>query len=392
MKKTNQWVVLIVLIVFATNISQLPLLVESGVTRYLSFPGWIIVFIILAMEEKIRFGRLEIKIMIMVFLFTMGTLIADLCTPFKQLSSNLIPVFYLSIFILLIGLFSSKLLREEDLYKVIYSYVISMFIVSINVFIEVFSGGYNWLRIGYAYGSKNSISPMIFTAMIFFLFIYKPTSRLKKIFKSCTLLFWLILLLALKSRTTILSLLFVPFVVIGYSKLHIKWKITISLLLIGLSLLLNYNPMLKEIVIDGVLLGGRGGTSINEISSGRMDHLTLYFPMWIKGNELFGTGTLYVESFPFNAILKHGLLVGWILIVVALWPIIWAIRNANRHNILHITFLIISISYSFNGLFEAQAPFGPGTKNYILWLMFGLLYGESRKQRRQNKIQERMSL
>lgn len=34
--------------------------------------------------------------------------------------------------------------------------------------------------------------------------------------------------------------------------------------------------------------------------------------------------------------------------------------------------MILALSYSLNGVFEGLPPFGPGTKNFLLWLLFGL--------------------
>lgn len=386
MKNKNNFIRLIVMVVFLTNISQLPIFVKNGITKYFSFPGWIIFLILLFLNNRVKFGKIEFKVIFIGLIFMIGVLIAELSTPFNHLSSNLIPSFYISLFILMIGLFSSDLLREKDFLKVINAYIASMLIVSIFVFREVFSGGYNWLGIGYSYGSKNSLSQMIFIAMIFLIFLYTPKESYKRAIKISILGFWAILLLALKSRATILALFITPFIVIGYSKRHLKWKVIALTLTIGFVLLIYFSPSLKEIVVDGVLLGSRGDRSLNEISSGRIDHLTVFFPMWFNGNELFGTGTYYVESFPFNALLKHGILVGWILIFVAYWPMVWAIKNKNSSN-LNIVFTIVAISYFLNSLFEAQAPFGPGTKNYILWLMFGILYGAENKS---NKIKNNL--
>lgn len=390
MKNSNKNAILLTVIIFLTNISQLPFLVENEMTRFFSFPGWIIIFVVLFFENKIKFEKQVIRIVIIGFLFMGGTLIAELITSHNHLSSNLIDPFYLSLFIFLIGLFSSDSFEGKNMLRMIYSYISSIFIVSVNIFVDVFSKGYDWLAVGYAYGSKNSISQMIFTAFILLMFLYRPKLKIKKILKYGLLIFWIILLLALKSRATILSFALIPFVIITYSKINIKWKIlTISLLMV-IGLLFVMNPYLKEVIIDGVLLGGRRNTSLNEISSGRIDQFTIFFPMWFKGNELFGTGTLYVESFPLNALLKHGILVGWLLILVALWPLKWSIKNLERNN-LSIAFLIISASYTLNSLFEAQGPYGPGTKNYILWLLFGFIYGIQRTSKKKNITNNEMN-
>lgn len=375
----NNLINLTIIAVIITNLSQIPLIIRLGFTRYFSIPVWIVVFLFLIINNKIIIKKVESKILILGLIFLIGALIAELFTAKKQISSNLIPAFYLSLFIFLIGLSIQKNISEVDYYKLFNSYIISIGIVSIAVYIEAFSSNFNWLSADYAYASKNSISQMIFTAIVFIIVMYNPKKNIIKILKICFLFFWLYLLLALKSRATIISLATIPIIIFIYSKNTFKNKITIIFVIVGIVILLFLNSSLREIIVNGVLFGGRNERSLDDISSGRIYQITVNFPMWFKGNEIFGIGDKYVESFPLNALLKHGFLFGTILIIIAIWPSIWALKHSRKYDKIMITFLIISLSYLINGLFEAQTPFGPGAKNYILWLMFGLLYRKSKK-------------
>jgi hypothetical protein len=158
-----------------------------------------------------------------------------------------------------------------------------------------------------------------------------------------------------------------------------KVKIIMYIFILSSTILLMINHDLRLIIFEGVLLGGRDFNSLEDVSSGRFSQITEDFPYLIASNELLGTGTFYVESFILNAILKHGILFGWILILLAMWPIYWGMRYLNKNDTINIAFIMIAVTYFINGFFEAQAPFGPGSKNYMLWLIFGLLYGLKRK-------------
>lgn len=374
-KDKNRFLIkLLAIVVFLTNISQIPYLVESNSTGYLSNMGWIIVVIVLLLKNRIIFKEIDIKVISLSLLFLFGIMISELLTSNGQLKSNLINSFYLAVFILLIGSFVSNSFNTETIKIIINYYAFSILIVSLNLFFKVFSEGFNWFSIGYAYGSKNSISQMILIAIILVYYCYSFNNKLLNIARILVLIFWLLLLLALKSRATIVFLLIMPLYIIIEPKINIKIKTVVITLIISIVIIFIINPLFYEIVVDGVLLGGRRGGTIDEISSNRLTHITVNFPMWFKGNELLGTGTYFVESLPFNAILKHGILFGWIPIFMAVWPSLWALRNLDKNNSLHLAFTLISLSFLVNSLFEGLAPFGPGAKTYFLWLMFGILY------------------
>ncbi|ETP67657.1 hypothetical protein G159_16285 [Planococcus glaciei CHR43] len=374
------FVLLLAVVCFLTNISQLPIVVESGMTQFLSAPGWLLVISVLLYCNLMKFGKMELSMFFLGLLFLLGIVISEIFTYNNHLSSNLIFPFYMSIFILFIGISSSNAFNSENFKLLAKAYIAGVLLVSISIYVEFFSNGIDWYSRSYAYGSKNSISQMILTAVVFLYLLFKPKKLSLKLFKSILLLFWIFLLFALKSRATILGV-FIALLIILFSRIDKKKRLITFGIILASFLIFLINPTLNNIIVEGVLLGGRD-TNLNDLSSGRTNQIFSLFPDLIKGHELLGTGTLYVESFIFNSLLKHGLLFGWILILVAILPIYWGLKYLDKSKSINITFLIIAITYFINGMFEAQAPFGPGTKNYILWLMFGLLYGFKRNKKK----------
>ena len=79
-----------------------------------------------------------------------------------------------------------------------------------------------------------------------------------------------------------------------------------------------------------------------------------------------------MDCFYVAALVSYGLL-AWPLIVMALLPVIWSCKNLKNGKKEDICFFIIAVSIFFISLFEEQAPFGPGSRCYILWLMWGIL-------------------
>jgi hypothetical protein len=41
------------------------------------------------------------------------------------------------------------------------------------------------------------------------------------------------------------------------------------------------------------------------------------------------------------------------------------------------SFILIVLIYMFNSIFEQQAPFGPGAKNFLLWVVLGFVIKHS---------------
>ena len=52
---------------------------------------------------------------------------------------------------------------------------------------------------------------------------------------------------------------------------------------------------------------------------------------------------------------------------------IYALLQRSSSHRFRMLFLALAFSYTVNALFEGYAPFGPGAKSFILWLVFGCL-------------------
>lgn len=360
------------LICFITNISQMPSLVESQITRLVAIPIWIIAFLILIVKKDIKIRRNIISIIITPYIFIMGVLFCTILTYNNYLNSSLVYPYCLCIFIFFIGYLYSEKIEYRNIKFIIYGYIISSLIISIDIYIKYFSTGYNWISRSYIYGSKNSISQILLTGLVLLFIFYHPNKLIKKIIKLISCIFIMMIILMLKSRASIIGMIIMIVICIFYNK-DIKVR-KISLLICSLVLLIIIaNKDIYNIIIDGILLGGRDASNLNDISSGRWD-MIIEFPKMIANSWLIGKGNQYIESFILSAFLQHGILFGIIIIATSVYPVVWAIKWLYRNNRVNISFIIISISYCVNGLFEELAPFGPGVKCYLLWLLFGILY------------------
>ena len=366
----------ILIVVFLTNISQLPFLLNTNLNQYFAYPVWTsLVIVMLFIDKNVKVSIFDFKIIMLLLIFGIGVIAGEIFTSYSHVNSPKLYMLYTSLGILMIGKQLSKSLFYDDIKNIMYAYVLSGIILTVVIYIDFFAKNYNWLSAGYVYGPKNSISQIILTTMIFAYYMIVPKKRIVKLLKMIILIFLLIVIFALKSRATILGIIIIPLVLIVFRSTNKKTRNILLIYYIIIGTIILVIPRLNEIFIDGVLFAGRRSNSLDDISSGRVTHMLVNFPKYIKGNEILGVGdALYVENFYLDSILKHGLIFGGFLICIALWPLGWALRNIKTKSNLSEVFLLLSIIYLLNGIFEAHAPFGPGVKNYMLWFLFGILY------------------
>jgi hypothetical protein len=369
--------IFIAAVCFITNISQMPIFVENSLTRAISIPIWILLLAVLILEKRIVFNHFPMFAVFICWLLFSYTLTLDIVTDKSYLSIALLYPFYLSFSIFFIGIILSRLLTYDDFLLLINSYIISALIVAINIFGQYIIGNDIYGGI-YIYGPKNSVSQILITALVFLLVIrqHKSTLFMNSI-KYLSALFLIVVLLFLKSRASIIGIPVAAALILGlWEKQYKLKKVIIGVIIIFSILMLNDN--FYNITVNQVLGGGRNWSNLNDISSGRYYEWQM-FPHLLKGFELFGIGRYKLESYPLSVILQFGILMGGLLIITTIWPAWWGYKKLDRSEPVNIAFIIIAILYFINGLFEQLAPFGPGTKCYMLWLMFGILYGNKMK-------------
>lgn len=375
-KNCNQFTKLLAMVVFITNISQMPYLVESSFTRLISIPVWII-FVFICLYKGLVIFNLKVSFSLIIsMMILVGILIFSLFTVGDYIAPDIVYCYYLSIFILLIGFWSSLEISSEGLKIIIVAYICSAVIVSLNVYLTYFAKSFDIMSSIYVYGSKNSVSQIIFTALVFSFLVYNPKKRIMLIIKWMVVLFLGMMIILLKSRATLLGIAILFFITLLFGKSRKNIKISIMIIIIIFTALM-FNDNLNNIVMNGILFAGRDASNLNSISSGRVEEWII-FPQLISGHELVGLGKYKMESFLLSVIVQYGFIFGMLFIIVSLYPVIWGMKNLSKANSINLSFIVIACSYWVNGIFEQLAPFGPGVKCYMLWLMFGILLGKNK--------------
>lgn len=371
-KKNRGFIFLVALACFFSNISQLPFFVSTGMTQKLNMPMWIILLFYIFLKKKIRVFYSTFKIFFAICSVFVLILLSSIVTNNSYFNSSVLQSLILSFFIYCLGTFVGDQFSDKDLKIVSMSYVISTATVALSIYVEYFSVGFDITSRQYAYASKNSISQIIFTAIVILMFTNFDKFRIFNLLKIVVIIFELILLMLLKSRATIIGFaICLLYIILGKQfNRKIKYLLTIVVVIGTLALLMNEN--LFDMFVGNIMFAGRNASSLDSLTSGRVS-IVSEFPTLIEGHWLTGIGSLYFECFPLSCILQFGIITGSIIIGIAYLPIIKSLKF-DRTNVYSSIFVIVCVGYGINSIFEGLAPIGPGVKCYYIWLMYGILF------------------
>jgi len=372
--KKSFFELLIIMAVFVTTISQLPIFDKMEATRLIAIPSWII--IVLFILPKFRLNNRMFLLIIPLLSLGIYISLINAATNKDYTGIQIIYPFYLSMFLFIIGVTASQRINDKIILHIGITYFIASAFISVSIYFDYFARGIDVFSPIYEYDSKNSVSQIILTGLIFSIFIvHSYNSSLWKIINFPTAFFMLAVILFLRSRATIIALPLLVIVPVLLSKSQLKIKFGLIIITVIAYMIIISNPGIYDSLVYGILSGGRDWGDLDSLSSGRYQEY-LNFRKDILGNELFGIGKSKIESMPLSVILQFGVPIGLIFIVYAFWPLYWGARHLDKSQPISIVVIVISMSYFLNGMFEQLAPFGPGVKNFILWLLFGIMYGK----------------
>jgi hypothetical protein len=380
---------LLKLCVFLTIVSQMPFLRERLKidTQSIAYPIWILMFCVTVIASfRIRIEEIVFPLSIF-SIFIVAMLIFEIISNNEYISSVLVMPIIISIMMLIIGYLNSELFTPAFLKDIAAVYVFATFVMCVDIYFE-YLRGYDFGRVIYVYRSKNSAGQLIVTALVQQIFMLKP-SGIKRIVKYGVIAFLLLVIVLMRSRASIVSLIFILITYIFSRNVKTRNKLLVILALIAAILVIVFNDTVFNLVIRNLILNTTDNrpidfSDINRISSHRYSFFKTFATLF-PGNELIGIGSYYMDNFYMEVILNYGVFIGVFIIALALFPIkvAFAYKNSNIESILAIR--IIALSYAFNGIFEGLAPFGPGAKCFYLWLIVGVLLNRNEKSDTQSK-------
>ena len=177
----------------------------------------------------------------------------------------------------------------------------------------------------------------------------------------------------LRSRATIIGFAFVLYYFVFKSR-NTRVKVVSIFLTIAAVVIVFSIPSLYKVIVEGILFAARDVEDFNDLTSGRTYLISEGIDMFTE-RIWFGRGNLYMDCMPLVMLVQYGVVGA--SVVFAFLFFIGKKVNAflNNNNLFLVTFLLF-YSFILNSLFEAQPPFGPGIKCFMLWMMIGFSMAE----------------
>ncbi len=350
-------------------LSQLPFFVSNGMTSVLSIPGWIIVLGYCFYLNRFKMHLKKAKKIYTIYFVFMGYFLIMSAFNSRYASSQLPYNISVAMFMLFVGIQVGPHIRRETVRYMALGYVIATAVLCAYVYLQFFRG-VSINSTVYEYDEKNSTSLIILTAVIFLMLFFIGKNPKHKVIKYGSLVFFCVLILIMRSRATYIScaIFFVILLLNGYiSKKMRKYLMYIAVAAV-VYLLINQELLNK--LLDMYVFAGRSSSDIDALSSGRLVEWQHFFDD-MDGKWLLGQGRQKRESLILTALLEFGIPIGSAVIAAACIPLYKSIKLLKNESIDALIFFSIAITYTVNLIFEQLAPFGPGVKCFMLWILLG---------------------
>lgn len=379
---------LLLVTVFLTNMSQYPGVNEIPGAKLVSYLPWVLLLCTVLYAcfrgEPFRLGN-------QLYMLALPLLILGICLFQEIMGLNglgvilLLPVL-MCVFIYVVSMNAGYHLEENSLRWVLMAYAISGALLTAGILIHIRIWEFNWDSYGYAFESKNSAAQIILTAVFALIYIRGKDQKKISLLLDIAMCVMVVSLFVLKSRATLVGLfLMFVFILLGkdYSKNTKRIAVLVTVVFAGLMI---FHAGFRKTMVESIFFANREVTDLDAISSGRITQLSK-FPERFFQHPLLGHGRAYVECMMLDAFLETGLIGGIMFNILAFAPVLYSARRYLRERMpVDYVLLVMSSCYYLNGLFEQQAPFGPGVKCYFIWMLFGLSVAFHAKHDRKNRL------
>jgi hypothetical protein len=362
-----------------TFITQTPYFLNLGLNTYIFYIWFIPILRFLIIFKNFSIIQTDLFYILLTFLYFYSSIfIFEYYSGNNYFGTAIIKNYALVIFIFLIGYLFKNLITFEVFNKIIFiTSLICGYILTLSILNQIFSiRNVNFNTREYLYLQKNSAAQILLNILIVLLILYKEYKY--KIINLILIILLILTIFILRSRSTILCL----FVLYFYFLIYKRNIISFIILFFLLGIYIKFNHFINN-VFQYSILAGRNINSIDDVSSGRFN-LISNFPSLFFNNIFFGRGSTYFESFPLAILIEFGLILSLPILFFLYQPVKYlnsVIINSSKLNEILLLFII---SIYVNSLFENEAPFGPGVKSFIIWLLFGYLF--NRKQHENSNI------
>lgn len=275
---------------------------------------------------------------------------------------------------------SSLSMSDARLKWLAYAYIISAFVFAVWVQVTYMPTLSSWLASKeYLFGQKNSFGQIVGVAVVLCLVLPKRNFRARMLML-CSGVYMFAMLAGAQCRTTMIGC-----ALVAAAYLFIKKKIRILFACFAvLMVLLLVSPQVQSVAAHAFLLDKYDGTSLNGMSSGRLD-------LWgnalsiIEQNALFGVGNFYVDNFYLNVLANLGLVVGGFLVFLILLRFLLnlklmtslvherSVAIENRNSVVKVLCGLLAVFYLVESALEGLPPIGPGACSFVFWILCGYI-------------------
>ena len=355
---------------FMTIFGQSPMFSSRSITQLFQV-GWVISFIPLLMLDykRVLRGFATIFLFVVPFFVCLIISLAFKVNGFAYSITSYIP---LCCFIFTIGFVMSKYSKPSLIRVILGSYIFASVIFALIVYFSKLRG-YSISNEIYAFGSKNSASPVFMSAAILSFYLFKGNKPLCIIFRWGLMAFFIIIVALSKTRAVLIVSPIIIFILLFYD---IK-KPLIAFIILGsflLFLILIFAiPFLYETIVIKILFNNK--RTVDAIFSGRLTQIVVNMQN-IK--PVFGNGGCYFDCMPLSLLCTYGVigLISLIPILVFPYFVLFGFKKICSDRRLGEALLVLAIMFLVGSLFEGYGYFGTGAKVFILWLLVGFVFEE----------------
>ena len=385
-KQFNTVAAVCMLAFFLTSVSYMPVFTDRGLTQMVSLPSWGLVIIVILLRKKLTICRSDLPLIFSAMVAVAVMITIQTLTGNNYTGSLLTRCMILAFTMSFLGEFISASGQVRGKEKLLFSAFIAGTLMLCAVVYFGFLRGQNLNFLYYAYGSKNETAMLAATAIVLLLFFNwrDAYTKWQTFFRIVLLTAFTVVIFLMRCRSVMIGIVLV-YAVFFFRKNSNGWmKFAIVAAVVVLIFALQ-NDRMYDTFVNGILFGGRDSSDLNAISSGRVDQIKRGLEK-LNENLWVGTGkTRTVDCFPVSVLMQYGVFLGSAFALFSLCPLIWGLLNYKKiPEHMAMVLIMCAVVYVICGIFEENAPFGPGARCFMLWFLWGYL-----KMQRIEKTEER---
>lgn len=371
-RSSQQRVLFVSLICIISNISYYPVFVANGWGRTVAIAVWILLAISLLGSSLFFNWEREISIVFLCYiLFVVVSLITSIVNGVNAFGNHFFrPV---SIALLVFFLCNRCGFGIGALTKICTAYYYCSAAMAVLLFFFYIRGtDYSSPIYAYTYG-KNEIPVLFLCALFIACTVYFPKSKALNFVRILASIFFVADIFLLRARTEMLCVAF-----LGIVLLLNKKQLRKSARVIGIAAILAIgfyfitHRAVFDSFLNNIVYAGRDAKDIDSLSSGRISFVSAALKEFIN-HPFAGVGYRFTcDCFYASALANYGIL-SIPIIIISLYPLIWSIKHIKVFGEVSLCFFLIAGALFIVSILEELAPFGPGTRCYFLWLMWGIL-------------------